>query len=159
MMTVQVALGNREYAESLCHLLRREGRYEVLLPEKPDLKIEGVIVVDAEHLENISASSMQPERFVLITRRDEAQMKRIWDVGISHVVFETDAPKMAQLAINAAELRQPEKKGAGHAASPSKKHRHAKLGVGFVLLSSLLLEGHVHRFPSPLSGSEDLDFE
>jgi len=107
MTTVQVAIGDAEYARNICALLRREGRYCVVAVDHPDLNLDGVVVLDCEHLDRLDLSVEAPERFVLVTRKDPDKLARLWNAGIRHVVFEEDSPNTAQLAVSAAELRQP----------------------------------------------------
>lgn len=111
MTTVQVAIRDTEYAQTICSLLRREGRYSILVVDEPDLKLEGVVVLDCEHLEALALSGEAPERFVLVTRKDPEKLARLWNAGIRHVVFQEDSPSTAQLAVSAAELRQPRSGG------------------------------------------------
>lgn len=107
MTTVQVAIRDADYAQTICNLLRREGRYSILVVDEPDLTLEGVVVLDCEHLESLALAGEAPERFVLVTRKDPDKLAQLWNAGIRHVVFEEDSPNTAQLAVSAAELRQP----------------------------------------------------
>ena len=117
MTTVQLAINNFEYAQSLRNLLLRDGTHRVLLVEKPDLNVDGVVVMEAKGFESLSLLGSQPERFVVITRKGTDHLTRIWDAGVRHVVFEQDSPSTAQLAIIAAELRIP-KSAPPHPAGP-----------------------------------------
>src|SRR5262249_52663645 len=94
----------------------RDGTHRVLLVDKPDLKQEGVVVIEAGRLENLSILSVQPERFVIITRKGTTHLTRILEAGVRHVVFEEDSPNRPHLAGIAAELRMP-KPGALPAAA------------------------------------------
>jgi hypothetical protein len=107
MTTVQVAIRDTEYAQTVSALLRREGRYRLMMVAEPDLTLEGVIVLDCEHLERLPSAVDAPERFVLITRKDPDKLAALWNAGIRHVVFQEDSPNTLQLAVSAAELRQP----------------------------------------------------
>jgi len=106
MKTVQLAIHDSEYAQSLRNLLLRDGSHRVHLVDNPDLNLDGVIVVDEDRFENWTLDS-EPERFVIVTRKGTGQLSRVWDAGIRHVVFEEDSASTAQLAIIAAELRLP----------------------------------------------------
>jgi hypothetical protein len=105
MKTVQLAIRDAACAQTICSVLRREGRHTVLVVDQPDLALDGVIVLDSEHLESINMAA-EPGRFVLVTRKDPDKLAWIWNAGIRHVVFEDDSPNTVQLAISAAELRQ-----------------------------------------------------
>jgi hypothetical protein len=106
MKTVQLAIRDSEYAQSLRNLLLRDGTHKVCLVEKPDMDLEGVIVIDEGRFGNSPLGPPEPERYVVITRKG-ADLARVWDAGIRHVVFEADSPNTAQLAVIAAELRLP----------------------------------------------------
>ncbi len=113
MKTIQLALRDTEYTESLRSLLLRDGTHRVYLVSQPDLKLDGVVVVDGNNAENLVCLDGEPERFVVITRKGSDHLARIWDAGVRHVVFEGDSPSTAHLAIIAAELRLPRASGTG----------------------------------------------
>ena len=124
MKTVQLAIRDSEYAQSLRNSLQRDGTHRVYLVEQPDLRIDGVVVIDSSKLDGFSLSKEQPERFVVITRKGSDSLSRLWNAGIRHVVFEGDSPSTAQLAIIAAELRLPNQgpKASRVSGPPSEKH-------------------------------------
>jgi len=105
MSTVQLTIRNQRYAATLANLLQRDGSHQVVFAEKPDLKVDGIIVLDGNKTENLVLFEAQPERFVVITRKDAGLLARVWDAGVRHVVFEEDSPSLAMLAVIAAELR------------------------------------------------------
>jgi hypothetical protein len=106
MKTVQLAIRDSDYARSLRNSLLRDGMHRVYLVEQPDLRIDGVVVIDGTKIENLSCAA-QPERFVVIARKGADSLSQLWNAGIRHVVFEGDSPNTAQLAVVAAELRLP----------------------------------------------------
>jgi len=107
MKTVQLAIGDSEYVLSLRDSLLRDGRHQVYLVDQPDMRIDGVVVIDGNKLDNLAPCGEQVERLVVITRNGSDSLSRLWNAGIRHVVFEGDSPHTAQLAIIAAELRLP----------------------------------------------------
>jgi hypothetical protein len=113
MSTVQLAIRNQRYAAAVADLLQRDGSHQVVLADAPDLKVDGIIVVDGSKEDNLQLFEAQPERFVVITRKDAGLLARVWDAGVRHVVFEEDSPSLAMLAVIAAELR-----GCGTAQKP-----------------------------------------
>src|SRR5216684_2730502 len=111
MTTVQLAIHDSAYAQSLLSLLVRDDAHQVLLVDKPDLSLDGVVVIDGSRFENLSLLGSQPERFVVIMRKGADHLTKAWETGVRHVVFEEDAPSTAQLAVMAAELRLPKAPG------------------------------------------------
>jgi hypothetical protein len=107
MKTVQLAIRDSDYVQSLRNSLLRDGTHRVYLVEHPDLRIDGVVVIDVHGLTSLFRCREQPERFVAVTRKGADSLSRLWNAGIRHVVFEEDSPNTAQLAIIAAELRLP----------------------------------------------------
>lgn len=105
MSNVQLAIQDERYAAALADLLKNDGSRHVAVVERPDLNIDGIIVIDGSRPENILLLMTQPERFVVITRMDVALLSKIWDAGVRHVVFEGDSPATTLLAVIAAELR------------------------------------------------------
>src|ERR1700730_3906268 len=107
MKTVQLAIGNMEYAQSLRDLLLRDGTHRVYVVDRPDLRLDGIVMLDGDRPGNLSMLDSEPERFVVITRKGSDSLSRIWAAGIRHVLFDGDPANTAQLAIIAAELRLP----------------------------------------------------
>ena len=112
MKTIQMVLRDGEYADALRDLLLRDGTHRVYSVEQPDLRLDGVVVIDGNRSESLSFLDGEPERFVVITRKGSDHLARIWDAGVRHVVFEGDSPH-PHLAIIAAELRLPRSNGKG----------------------------------------------
>jgi hypothetical protein len=107
MKTVQLVIGNSQYAQSLHNLLSRDGAHQVFLVDRPDLSLDGVVVVDESWFEPLLALHLEPERLVVTTRKATTRLSHVWDAGIRHVVFDGYSPSTAQLAVIAAELRLP----------------------------------------------------
>jgi hypothetical protein len=107
MTTIQLAIPDSEYAQSLRNSLLRDGVHRVYLVDQPDMRIDGVVVIDGNKLDNLAPCWEQAERLVVITRDGSDSLSRLWNAGIRHVVFERDSPNIAQLAVIAAELRLP----------------------------------------------------
>jgi len=128
MKTVQLAIHDSEYAQSLRNLLLRDGAHRVYVVDKPDLRLDGVVVIDENRFEDLSLSDSEPERFVIVTRKGTDRLSRVWDAGVRHVVFEEDSPNTAQLAIIAAELRWP-RVTSKLAANPADKRQSSELPV------------------------------
>ena len=105
MKTVQVAIQDAEYAQTLRNSLLRDGTHRVYLVDQPDMRLDGVVVIDGSMVERVGLE--QAYRFVVIARKGSESLSRLWNAGIRHVVFEGDSPNTAQLAIIAAELRLP----------------------------------------------------
>jgi len=105
MTTVQLAIGDSAYAQCLRNLLTRDGAHRVLLVDKPDLRLNGVVVVDGSRFDDLSLLGSQPERFVVILRKGADHFTKAWETGVRHVVFEEDSANTAQMAVMAAELR------------------------------------------------------
>jgi hypothetical protein len=113
MNTIQLALHNSDYAQSLRNLLLRDGAHRVFIVDQPDFRLDGVVVIDGRRIENLSILDREPERFVVVTPKNSDRLERIWDAGVRHVVFEGDSPNTAHLAIIAAEMRLPKSGSSG----------------------------------------------
>jgi hypothetical protein len=144
MKTVQLALGNTEFAQLLRNLLARDGMHRVYMVDHPDLRLDGIIVIDGNRFENLAMLDSEPERFVVITRKASDYLSRIWDAGVRHVLFEGDSPSTAQLGIIAAELRLPATRGSKAAPEPVRHHNYSTPGLP--VLSSPIRCGRC-RFP------------
>jgi len=107
MRTIQLAIQDYGYAQSLRSLLLRDGAHRVHLVDRPNLGLDGVVMIDENAFQNLVPLNSEPERFVVIASKGTENLSKVWDAGIRHVVFEDDPPNTAQLAIIAAELRLP----------------------------------------------------
>jgi hypothetical protein len=105
MKTIQLAIRDSDYAHSVRNLLLRDGTYLVYLVDRPNLGLDGIVVIDEDQFQNLAQHDAEPERFVIVTRKATENLSRVWDAGIRHVVFEEDPPLTTQLAIIAAESR------------------------------------------------------
>ncbi|MBK9169522.1 MAG: hypothetical protein IPM24_18950 [Bryobacterales bacterium] len=105
MQKVQVALANPAHASRLRKALARNGAWDVTEVDLPDLTYPGVIVLDESAFGRLPEGLWRPERIVLITRNETQSLRRAWEAGIVSVVFDTDPPDTAVLAVLAAELR------------------------------------------------------
>ena len=118
MDTVQVAITNTAYANSIRDLLIRNGAFKVLFVDRPELNRDGVMVLDSEHLELLPSPLPDPERIVLIARNDPQSLTRAWEAGVNSVVYEKDPLNTAVLAILSARLRITKPKRLDYTAAP-----------------------------------------
>ncbi len=151
MKTIQMALKDTEYADSLRNLLLRDGTHRVYMVEQPDLRLDGVIVIDGNRADSLSCLDGEPERFVVITRKGSDHLARIWDAGVRHVVFEGDSPSTAHLAIIAAELRLPRTNGKGRTAGPYMEGHRRTSGLGLPVIDAAPRCAHCHVPKAPIS--------
>jgi len=105
METVQLAISNKAYATALRDLLARNPGWKILMADTPDLRLEGIIVVDSEALDRLPTSIAKPERIVLITQKDAPHLAKAWEAGIVSVVYDNEPVNTALLAVMAARLR------------------------------------------------------
>ncbi len=103
-IAVQLALRDSGYAAWLRTLLLKDDAHGVLIVDKPDMSLEGIVVVDEDNFDGLSPI-LDPERFLVIVRKGTSNIPRIWDSGIRHVVFEEDSLQSTQLAIVAVEMK------------------------------------------------------
>jgi hypothetical protein len=108
MKTVQLAIHDSDYARAIRKLLLRDGTHNVYQVNHPNLRMDGVVVMDESTFQNLPDDDSDRERFVIITSKGSHGLARMFDAGIRHVVFEGDSPYTTQLAIIAAEMRLPQ---------------------------------------------------
>jgi hypothetical protein len=104
MKTVQVAIPDPEYADSIRNLLVLDGSHRVHLVERPDLTLEGAIVVDAASLDGLPLPPNHKERLIVIVHKERDDLSKIWDAGVRHVVFQGDPPHTARIVVLGVEL-------------------------------------------------------
>lgn len=104
MTTVQLAISNKSYAESVRELLLSKGEYAVLIVDRPDPTVAGLIVLEDCLLD--SCTPDDPRRFVVITAyQDGERLSWLWRAGFRNVFFALDSPQTAYLAILTAKVR------------------------------------------------------
>jgi hypothetical protein len=104
MKTVQVAIQDPAYADSVRDLLVRDGNHEVHLVEQPEAALGGVIVVDTAHLNGLPLLSNVRERLVVMVNKEHDDLFKIWDAGVRHVLFQGDSPQTARVVVLGVEL-------------------------------------------------------
>jgi hypothetical protein len=131
MTTVQIAIKNSKYALALRNLLAREG-YKVLIVQKPDLAVPGLIVLADSWLPALDTS--QPERLIVVASQQGASdFLRFWRAGLRNVIFANDSPQVAYLAVLAANMRSFSK--------PSRSAKYSILSTGVTSLEENGLKG------------------
>ena len=105
MQTVQLAIADGMYAAALREALSRSCAWHVESVGRPDPTQHCVMVLDQSALQLLPLPFSNPERIVLITRKDAQLMAEAWEAGIVSVVSQQDPISTVLLAIMAAGLR------------------------------------------------------
>jgi hypothetical protein len=119
MQTVQLVLADAVYAASLREALSRSGPWQVDSVDQPDLRRRCVVVLDQLAFDRLPLPLSNPERVVLITRKDSQLLAQAWEAGIISVVSDEDPLPTVLLAIMAAALRVAKPPAAPHAGAIS----------------------------------------
>ena len=105
MQTVQLSIADAVYATAVREALARSGPWHMETVERPDLTQKSVLVLDETSFHQLPLPLANPERVVLITRKDPQLLAQAWDAGIVSVVSDDDPLTTVLLAIMAAALR------------------------------------------------------
>ena len=108
MQTVQLSIGDIQYAATVREALSRSCAWHVEAVEHPDLSLHSVMVLDEQAFARLPLPLSNPERVVVVTRREPQApqfLAEAWDAGIVSVVSEEDPLSTVLLAIMAAALR------------------------------------------------------
>jgi hypothetical protein len=105
MQTVQLSVADRVYAAAVREALSRSCACHVEFADRPDPGLAGVLVLDESGFARLPLPLSNPERVVLITRKDPQLLAQAWEAGIVSVVSEEDPINTVLLAIMAAALR------------------------------------------------------
>ena len=119
MQTVQLSITDALYAASLREALSRNCAWHVESVERPDPSCHGVMVVDQDTFERLSLPLSNPERIVLISRKEPGLLAEAWEAGIVSVVSPEDPINTALLAVMAAGLRADRPHAARQSHAPS----------------------------------------
>jgi len=104
MPTIQLAINDTSYARWIRTLLLRDDAHRVYITKWPELQLEGVVVTDKEKFQKLFPARKEVRRFLVITPNDYKSLRKLWNAGIRHVIFEGDSPGTAVLAILSVEL-------------------------------------------------------
>jgi len=105
MQRVQLAITDGEYAAAVHEALCHSCAWHVESVDRPDPTQNCVLVLDQPALERLPLPLANPERIVLIVRKDPQLLAQAWEAGIVSVVSEADPINTVLLAIMAAGLR------------------------------------------------------
>ena len=105
MQTVQLSIADNRYATTLREALARSCAWHVAAVERPDLSRQCVIVLDEQAFVRLPLPLSNPERIVLVARKEPRFLSQAWEAGIVSVVSEEDPLNTVLLAIMAAALR------------------------------------------------------
>ncbi|SRR6266567_7254222 len=105
MQTVQLSVADRVYGAAVREALSRSCACHVESVDRPDPGREGVLVLDESAFGLLPLPLSNPERVVLITRKDPRLLAQAWEAGIVSVVSGEDPINTVLLAIMAASLR------------------------------------------------------
>ena len=105
MQAVQLSIVNGGYAAAVREALSRSCAWHVETVDQPDPSQKCVLVLDESAFARLPLPLSNPERVVLITRKDPQLLAQAWEVGIVSVVSDEDPISTVLLAIMAAALR------------------------------------------------------
>ena len=105
MQTVQLAITDGRYETSVREALARSCAWHIESVGVREAAQDTVLVLDEAGLERLALPLANPERVVLITRKDPQKLAEAWEAGIVSVVSDTDPLSTVLLAIMAAALR------------------------------------------------------
>jgi hypothetical protein len=106
MRTVQLSITDAQYLGAVREALCRSCAWHVDSLDQPDPSQPCVLVLDDIAFARLPLPLSNPERIVLISRRNDPQsLAHAWDAGIVSVVSPEDPMSTVLLAIMAAALR------------------------------------------------------
>jgi len=105
MQTVQLSISDGRFQGTVREALVRNCAWHVECVERPDPSQPSVLVLDEAAFARLPLPLSNPERVVLITRKDPQFLAEAWNAGIVSVVSAEDPPSTVLLAIMAAALR------------------------------------------------------
>ena len=106
VQTVQLAISDGAFVAAVREALARTCAWHVEAAANPDPSRNCVLVLDEPAFDRLPLPLANPERVVLITRKDTHEMMaQAWEAGIVSVVSADDPINTVLLAIMAAALR------------------------------------------------------
>jgi hypothetical protein len=105
MQSVQLSIADGAYAVAVREAVAHNCAWHVESVECPDPSRHCVLVLDETAFARLTLPLENPERVVLITRKDPQLLAQAWEAGIVSVVSAEDPLNTVLLAIMAAALR------------------------------------------------------
>jgi hypothetical protein len=105
MQTVQLSITDGPYAVAVREALSRSCAWHVETVECPDPVHQCVLVLDEAGFARLPLPLSNPERIVLIARKNPQVLAQAWEAGIVSVISADDPISTVLLAIMAAALR------------------------------------------------------
>jgi hypothetical protein len=105
IQTGQLSIGDTVYAATVREALTRSCAWHVESVERPDPSRRCALVLDETAFVRLPLPLANPERVVLITRKEPQLLAQAWEAGIVSVVSDEDPISTVLLAIMAAALR------------------------------------------------------
>ena len=105
MQTVQLSIADGAYASAIRDAISHSCAWHVESVDRPNLMLPGALVLDEPAFARLPLPLSNPERVVLITRKDPQLLRQAWEAGIVSVVSQDDPLNTVLLAIMAAALR------------------------------------------------------
>ena len=105
MQTVQLSIADGQYAAAIREALSRSCAWHVETADSPDATQQCVLVLDEMAFAKLPLPLSNPERIVLIARKNPRVLAEAWEAGIVSVISADDPISTVLLAIMAAALR------------------------------------------------------
>lgn len=105
MQSVQLSLSDQRFAATVREAVSRNCAWHVESVQHPDPSVPSVLVMDEAAFARLPLPLSNPERIVLVSRKDPQSLAEAWNAGIVSVVSDDDPPNTVLLAIMAAGLR------------------------------------------------------
>ena len=105
MGSIQIALSDSAKADALRILLARSTHAPVMCVETPNFEEACAVVLDGRRFSAEPGPLTHPERIVLITNNDPANLREAWEAGVNSVLSEQDPLNTVVLAVLASCLR------------------------------------------------------
>jgi hypothetical protein len=132
MQTVQLSVADHAYSGALREALARSCAWHIESVDRPDPSRDCVLVLDEMAFARLPLPLINPQRVVLISRKDPQLLAQAWEAGIVSVVSQEDPTNTVLLAIMAAGLRvgKPHGSAAPSGISPNSNPVAAPIAPG-----------------------------
>ncbi len=102
--TVQVAIPDPAYADSVRNLLIQDVRHQIHLVERPNFDLPGVIIMDALCVNSFPTVAKEQKRLLVMAHKERDDLSKLWDAGVRHVLFYEDPPRLLAIQVLGIEL-------------------------------------------------------